>query len=134
MSKKEQRRLEAANRKQEAESGVKKVFMRFPQNQYYNDQTNPIFEKGKIYELEGASWIQRWLKRGGEILTEEQMAKEKAKAEAKPSKAIVDAGENGVVKIVGESEKKEDEPEAKIEKKADGEIRAMDGGSEEIEE
>jgi hypothetical protein len=49
-------------------SNVKKVKMRFATHQYYNDLKNPIFYAGEVYELEGADWIQRWLKRGGEIV------------------------------------------------------------------
>lgn len=45
-----------------------KVKMRFKEHKYYNDLDKPHFEAGKVYELEGAGWIQRWLKRGGEIV------------------------------------------------------------------
>jgi hypothetical protein len=45
-----------------------KVLMRFSEHKFYNDLNKPIFEAGKIYELEGAAWIQRWTKRGGEIV------------------------------------------------------------------
>lgn len=44
------------------------VKMRFKEHKYYNDLTTPAFYAGEIYELEGAEWIQRWLKRGGEIV------------------------------------------------------------------
>jgi hypothetical protein len=44
------------------------VKMRFTEHKYYNDLDKPIFEAGKIYELSGADWIQRWLRRGGEIV------------------------------------------------------------------
>lgn len=46
-----------------------KVIMKFSTHQYYNDLDKPIFLAGKEYELEGADWIQRWLKRGGEIVS-----------------------------------------------------------------
>lgn len=45
-----------------------KVKMKFSEHKYYNDLDKPLFEAGKVYELEGAGWIQRWLKRGGEIV------------------------------------------------------------------
>jgi hypothetical protein len=70
MSKKVQARLERSARRQEeaqADSGCK-VLMRFNEDKYYNDLNKPIFEKGKIYELEGRSWIDRWTKRGGGIV------------------------------------------------------------------
>lgn len=47
-----------------------KVKMKFSEEKFYNDQTKPMFEAGKVYELEGFDWIQRWLKRGGEIVEE----------------------------------------------------------------
>ena len=45
-----------------------KVKMVFSEHKFYNDLNTPIFEAGKVYELEGAGWIQRWLKRGGNIV------------------------------------------------------------------
>lgn len=47
-----------------------KVKMKFKEHKYYNDLDSPIFEAGKVYEIEGSEWIQRWLKRGGEIVDE----------------------------------------------------------------
>lgn len=44
------------------------VLMKFTEHKYYNDLSTPLFYAGKVYELEGADWIQRWLKRGGEII------------------------------------------------------------------
>lgn len=44
------------------------VKMKFSEDKYYNDLDKPIFEKDKVYELEGAGWIQRWVKRGGEVV------------------------------------------------------------------
>lgn len=48
-----------------------KVKMRFSEHKYYTDLEKPIFMAGKVYELEGAEWIHRWLKRGGEIVAGE---------------------------------------------------------------
>lgn len=45
-----------------------KVKMKFSEDKFYNDLNKPMFLAGEIYELEGAGWIQRWLKRGGEIV------------------------------------------------------------------
>lgn len=76
MSKKHKDRLEKSAKKQDAqevENG--KVLMRFKNHQYYNDLGNPIFLAGEIYELEGAGWIQRWVKRGGEIISKEEATK-----------------------------------------------------------
>lgn len=70
MSKRLQKNLERSARKQEeleADAGVK-VLMRFSENKIYNDLNKPIFYKGEVYELEGKAWIERWLKRGGEIV------------------------------------------------------------------
>lgn len=46
-----------------------KVKMKFSKHQYYNDLNTPLFYQGEVYELEGADWIQRWIKRGGEIVS-----------------------------------------------------------------
>jgi len=54
--------------KSESSESIQKVKMKFSEHKYYNDLNNPIFDAGKVYELEGAAWIQRWLKRGGEIV------------------------------------------------------------------
>lgn len=45
-----------------------KVKMKFSEHKYYNDLNKPLFMAGEVYELEGADWIQRWVKRGGEIV------------------------------------------------------------------
>lgn len=45
-----------------------KVMMVFTEDKYYNDLEAPIFRKGETYEVEGADWIQRWVKRGGVIV------------------------------------------------------------------
>lgn len=75
---KEKKKLEKSAAKQaEAESGSKKVLMRFSEDKFYNDSDNPIFEKGKVYELEGKDWIYRWMKRGGEIVEGDKLEAEK---------------------------------------------------------
>jgi len=52
------------------DSDSSKVKMIFTEAKFYNDSENPIFEPNKVYELEGADWIQRWVKRGGAIVDE----------------------------------------------------------------
>ena len=44
------------------------VLMKFSEHKYYNDLNSPMFEAHKVYEIAGAEWIQRWIKRGGEIV------------------------------------------------------------------
>lgn len=75
----------------EQKSDIVKVKMIFSQDKFYNDLNNPIFLKGKVYELEGADWIQRWEKRGGQIIDENVAAplsdKEEKLEETKPHEA-----------------------------------------------
>jgi hypothetical protein len=69
----------------------KTVKMRFSENKYYNDLDNPIFLKGQVYEIVGADMINRWLKRGGEIVegeTEEPVARV---AGANPEEVVANA-------------------------------------------
>jgi len=47
------------------------VKMKFSEDKFYNDFTKAHFEAGKVYEVKGADMIQRWLKRGGEIVSGE---------------------------------------------------------------
>jgi len=44
------------------------VKMKFSSTQFYRDPDVPIFNAGEVYEVKGAEWINRWLKRGGEIV------------------------------------------------------------------
>lgn len=46
---------------------MQKVKMKFKDNKYYNDLSNPHFYAGKVYEIEDKD-VQRWLNRGGEIV------------------------------------------------------------------
>lgn len=77
MSNKQKRKLEKeAKRQAEQEaSDSKKVLMRFSEDKFYNDLDNPVFEKGKIYEISGADKILRWTKRGGEIIEAKDLKK-----------------------------------------------------------
>jgi len=44
------------------------VKMRFKENKFYNDLDVPLYIAGEVYVIKGADMIQRWLKRGGEIV------------------------------------------------------------------
>lgn len=56
------------NAKVEENLAPNKVKMTFKEHKYYNDMNNPMFYAGEVYELEGADWIARWIKRGGVIV------------------------------------------------------------------
>lgn len=49
-------------------SEEKTVKMIFSEQKFFNNLNEPLFLKGKVYELQGFSWIERWQKRGGKIL------------------------------------------------------------------
>jgi len=69
MSKKEKKKLEKSASLQAAqEVAGDKVLMRFKEHKFYTDLNKPHFEAGKVYELEGRDWINRWIKRGGELV------------------------------------------------------------------
>lgn len=56
------------------------VKMKFPRDMYYNDMNVPLYNAGKVYEIED-SMVTRWIKRGGEIVEDE---KPQPKVEAPP--------------------------------------------------
>lgn len=68
------------------ETPEKKVKMLFSEPKFYNDLHKPIFEAGKVYELEGAAWIERWKKRGGQVV-EDTAGMPEAEQEDGPSTA-----------------------------------------------
>ena len=76
-----------AKKDQDSEQVVK---MKFKEDKFYNDQTVPYYEKGKVYEVRGADMIQRWLKRGGEIVEGEL---EFPEHEVNPSTVVDPAGD-----------------------------------------
>lgn len=84
MSKKAQKNLEKSARIQAAKEAdsKEKVCMTFSEPKFYTDLSKPIFEAGKVYELEGADWIQRWIKRGGVIVEKDSKAISGAKPES----------------------------------------------------
>ena len=67
MNPKKLKKALAVKEKSEQDS-VQVVKMRFKEDKFYKDQDVAHFEKGKVYEVKGADQIQRWLKRGGEIV------------------------------------------------------------------
>ena len=72
----------------EAKEASKTVAMKFSKNMFYTDLDNPIFFSGVVYELEGEEWIQRWLKRGGEIVDEKPAKGVELSTTPPPSPAI----------------------------------------------
>lgn len=79
MSKDKKEMKTAAKESVKTEQAQVKAKMRFTEDKYYSDPNVVHFEKGKVYEVCGQDMINRWLKRGGEIVTEEML-----KQEAKP--------------------------------------------------
>jgi hypothetical protein len=51
------------------EGGMTK--MKFNRNMYYNDLVNPLYIPGVIYDVDN-KMVERWIKRGGEIVCEEE--------------------------------------------------------------
>ncbi len=60
--------------------------MRFFEDKYGNDFDKPFYEKGKVYDVPKEN-VERWLKRGG-VLVEEEEAKAKAKAKEAKEKPV----------------------------------------------
>lgn len=104
MSEKKKKKLEQQQAAAQ-DSAKQKVLMRFKEHKYYNDLNNPIFDAGKVYELSGAAWIERWIKRGGEIVTEEQLA-----AEGQKKLANVESSEMPTESLVSLDQPKTEEP------------------------
>lgn len=50
------------------ENSVNTVKMVFKEDKYYNDLNEPKYRAGIVYDIIGSDQIQRWLKRGGEIV------------------------------------------------------------------
>lgn len=66
MSKKEDKARERAQTAKE--NSQKKAKMRFTSDMFYNDPTIPKYVSGEVAEIVGGDMIQRWLKRGAEIV------------------------------------------------------------------
>lgn len=54
--------------KQKEVDDQQSVKMKFKEDKFYNDLNVPLYEKDKVYEIKGADMIQRWVRRGGEIV------------------------------------------------------------------
>ena len=119
MSKKLKKKLEKSAKIQEEKQAGEgtKVFMRFQQHQYFNDLNTPLFEAGKIYELVGAAWIQRWMKRGGEIVEKKDSEKVEKPAEQNPIPTVESASEKEEENSTdpGESEELKETEEEELE-------------------
>lgn len=50
----------------------KTVQMRFPKDMFYNDLTVPIYKGGEICDVP-ESTVDRWLKRGGVLIKDEEL-------------------------------------------------------------
>lgn len=59
-----------------AHNADRKVLMVFSEDQFYNDLQKPKYDKHKVHEVaeERPGYIERWLPRGGIILTEKEAA------------------------------------------------------------
>ena len=68
MSKKNQNKKKSDNQNSEKSLQSNVVKMRFKEAKFYNDLSKPLYLPGEVYQIEGADMIQRWLKRGGEIV------------------------------------------------------------------
>jgi hypothetical protein len=63
-----QEEVEQASKQPLSKDSVVMVFNDF---KYYSDPNTPLYEPGKQYTIDGADMIQRWLKRGGKIVSGE---------------------------------------------------------------
>jgi hypothetical protein len=93
MSKK---KIKAKALKARQENDAQIVKMKFKEDKFYNNPFVAHFEKDKIYEVRGGDMIQRWLKRGGEIVQGELEV-----PEPKPNPSV----------LVEEQPKQEEAPE-----------------------
>jgi hypothetical protein len=125
MARKDQDKLNKSAQQQHAEETPDEVFMRFATNQHYNDQNNPIFEAGKVYPIKGRDWINRWLKRGGEIVEAPKEKEKVEKASSLPkSENLGDGTTNaqtqvGAEQVAAEKGKEENIPEIPLDGEGD---------------
>lgn len=82
-----------------------KVKMKFSEHKYLNDMNTPHFYAGEVYEVEGAETIQRWLKRGGVIVSGELKT---PKPEGTPSTVVQQKPTEPVV-VAPETKPEEDQ-------------------------
>lgn len=57
-----------------------KVKMKFSRSMFYNDPQVPLYEANTVYEIE-PNMVDRWLKRGGVVVTDEEVVQAPVKAE-----------------------------------------------------
>ena len=109
---------EMAKAKVQKENSSQKVKMKFNEDKFYNDFTKPEYEKNKVYTIEGADKIQRWLKRGGVIVEGELKVEEPAPnpSELVPNKYSEKEPYNP----------KQEEPKAEIEQEPEQEIKSLE--------
>lgn len=100
---KEQRNQEKAQAREKADQ--QSVVMKFKDNKFYNDQEKPLYEAGKEYRIQGADMIQRWLKRGGEIVGGELEMPDQT---ADPSHLVPHPLSSGVDSVAPHEETSED--------------------------
>lgn len=89
--------VKAEKSPQDDKQGSESVKMRFKENKYYNDLKVPMFQAGEVYLLEGSEWIQRWVNRGGEIVTDESLAGEVVAVEPVKMEDVPEKSEDSVV-------------------------------------
>lgn len=106
-NKKNQKIQEREIKKQE--DAKQKVVMVFKEDKFYNDLSVPHFKAGEKYVIEGADQIQRWLKRGGDIVEGELKINNPAPDESKivESPESSSSGQNEEVEM--EDDKSEDQ-------------------------
>ena len=68
MSKKNKNNKKNKIKEQKEKEAKQSALMLFHQDGYYNDLTKPLYLKGNTYEIFGRDMINRWLKRGAEIV------------------------------------------------------------------
>lgn len=87
------------------ENAIKPVRMKFGVDMYYNDLSTPLYQAGKVYEIEGRM-IARWMKRGGEIV-DEPVSEQPKVQEQKPA---LDSEVKESVEGAGEKPEDESKP------------------------
>ena len=106
---------EKAKSKQTNENVVK---MKFKEHKFYRDMSTPHYYAGQVYEIEGADQIQRWLKRGGEIV-EGNITAPEAEINLSTASQNIPVEKEVVPEVAKESEPSEDESNRNISSEED---------------